>query len=66
VQRQPRQIAVRSNEAAVIVERFAGDWFYKERLKAGGIERTRVAAFTGGAMKKLIGELKKGAHPDGP
>jgi hypothetical protein len=61
-----RALETHCNEAAVIVERFSGEWFSKEKFEAGGIARPRVAAFTGGAMAKLIAELKARARPDGP
>jgi hypothetical protein len=48
-------------EAAVIVQRFAGEWFSRENWRSGYISRDAVVRFTGGAMAKLIDELKEGA-----
>jgi hypothetical protein len=53
------------NEAAVIVERFSGEWFSKANWVEGGISRKAAAAFTAVAMRKLVEELTQGARPDG-
>jgi hypothetical protein len=52
-------------EAAVIVERFAGDWFSKENWGSGQVSREAVVRFTGGAMSKLLSELRQRADADG-
>jgi hypothetical protein len=49
-------------EAAVVVERFAGEWFSKTRWEHGGITWRDAADFTHGAMQKLIAELQRGAQ----
>jgi hypothetical protein len=48
-------------EAAVIVERFAGEWRSKEQWEAGDVTREAATRFIGGAVNKLIDELRKGA-----
>lgn len=54
------------HEAAYIVERFSGDWYSKTKWETKGqLTQEAIAAFTGGAMKKLIAELQQGAGPDG-
>jgi hypothetical protein len=52
-------------EAAVIVQLFSGEWLSKERWEQGGVTPDGVARFTGGAMAKLIDELKEGAKGHG-
>jgi hypothetical protein len=53
-------------EASRILERFSGDWFSKTNWETGGnIPPEKVRDFTGGAMVKLISELKQGAGSDG-
>lgn len=48
-------------EAARYVEAFSGQWASRERFEAGGqIPRERVVVFIGGAMAKLVKELKRG------
>jgi hypothetical protein len=53
-------------EAAIILERYAGDWLMKHNYEEqGDIARTSAAAFTGYAMTKLTEELRQRAD-DGP
>jgi hypothetical protein len=52
-------------EASAIVERFSGEWLRKERWEQGEVTEGGVVRFTGGAMAKLIDELKEGAQPRG-
>lgn len=50
-------------QAAVIVERFAGEWQSKqkwEKKDSGGITREDVGRFAHVAMKKMVAELKEG------
>lgn len=51
-------------EAARIVERFSGEWFSKTNWEQKGITRKRAASFAHAAMKKLLSELRQGAHPN--
>ena len=48
-------------ESAVIVERFAGDWRSKTRYHPGEITEANVTTFVGGAVNKLLDELKRRA-----
>ncbi len=52
------------HEAARIVEVFAGQWTSKTNWENGRIARNDAVRFTGGAMQKLIRELKRGAQLD--
>lgn len=53
-------------EAAVIVERFSGEWFSKHNWGTrNNITRKLAAAFGHGAMQKLIDELKQGINGNG-
>lgn len=54
-------LALHCREAAVIVERYAGEWASKALWLEDEISRPKAAAFTDHAMKKLIAELKQGA-----
>lgn len=50
-------------QAAVIVERFAGEWQSKqnwEKRDTGGITRADVSGFAHVAMRKMVAELKEG------
>lgn len=50
-------------QAAVIVEKFAGEWQSKqkwEKRESGGITREDVGRFAHVAMKKMVAELKEG------
>ena len=61
-----RALETHCQEAAVIVERFSGDWFSLHRWESGGdIRRELAADFAHGATRKLIDELKRGARSDG-
>jgi hypothetical protein len=48
-------------EAAVIVQRFSGEWASKARYEAGSVSRDKTRDFVHGAMAKLLDELKRGA-----
>jgi hypothetical protein len=48
-------------EAAVIVERFSGEFFSKHNYIDGEVSRDAAARFTAHAMTKLVDELKRGA-----
>jgi hypothetical protein len=48
-------------EAAVIVEKFSGQWVAKTRYESGDVTREDAVRFVGGAVKKLLDELKTGA-----
>jgi hypothetical protein len=52
-------------EAAAILERFSGDWLSKELWEEGEVSRGAAQRFTGGAMAKLLEELKRGANDRG-
>lgn len=58
-------LATHCREAALIVERFSGEWFSKANWESeGAISRDAIAKFTGGAMAKIVAELKQGAGVD--
>jgi hypothetical protein len=48
-------------EAAVVVQRFSGQWASKARYEAGTISREQARDFAHGAMAKILSELKRGA-----
>jgi hypothetical protein len=53
-------------QAAVIVERFSGEWFSTHNWEtSGNISRPLASAFAHGAMQKLLEELKRGAPCNG-
>ena len=54
-------VAVHAQQAAKIVERFAGGWYSKARFERD-LTPERTARFVGYAMKKMRGELRRGAH----
>lgn len=49
-------------EASKIVEDFSGGWFSKTNWEQKGIPRDNAAGFAHVAMKKIVAELKEGAH----
>jgi hypothetical protein len=53
------------SEAAVIVQRFSGEWASKARYQAGTIGRGQARDLVHGAMAKLVDELKRGAGRHG-
>jgi hypothetical protein len=57
-------VALHCREAALIVQKFAGEWKDKTEWKSRGeaITREQVRGFTHVAMNKLVAELKKGAE----
>jgi len=55
------EVAVHAQQAAKIVESFAGGWYSKARFERD-LTPERTARFVGYAMKKLRGELRRGAH----
>lgn len=53
-------------EAAVIVERYSGEWLSKANWESGGhVDRKQVKNFASYAMTKLTDELKRGAVAHG-
>jgi hypothetical protein len=59
-----KALTTHCQEAAVIVERFSGEWFAKTKWEQGEISREKTAGFVSHAMTKLVSELKLGARPD--
>lgn len=57
------EIDLYCRESAVIVEKYAGEWFDKERFYTGGeVSREAVQRFVGYGMKKLTDELRMRNH----
>src|SRR5205823_3865558 len=66
VARFSQALETHCTEAAVIVERFSGEWFSLHRRETeGDLTHELAAQFAHGAMRKLIDELKQGARSDG-
>lgn len=59
-QRFQEAVGVHAHEAARIVEEFAGGWYSKARFEHGLTEE-RTEKFVAYAMKKMRGELRRGA-----
>ncbi len=53
-------VGVHAHEAARIVEEFAGGWYSKARFE-NGLTEERTGKFVAYAMKKMRGELRRGA-----
>jgi len=59
-----RALETHCHQAAVIVEKFFGEWVSKTNWEKGGISRQDAARFAHVAMGKLVAELKAGARSD--
>lgn len=57
-----KALGTHSYEASRIVEDFSGGWFSKTNWENKGISRKDAAGFAHVAMKKIVAELKEGAH----
>jgi len=59
-----RALETHCHQAAVIVERFFGEWVSKTNWERSGISRQDATRFAHVAMGKLVAELKAGARSD--
>jgi hypothetical protein len=59
-----RALGTHSYEAALIVEKFSGEWFSKTQWERRGISKQEVRSFSHIAMRKICSELKEGAGHD--
>ncbi len=60
-----KALATHCQEASIIVERFAGEWFSKHRYEENGaISRDSVQGFASHALNKMKDELREGAKGD--
>jgi len=59
-----KALSLHCQQAAKIVEQFAGGWYSKANYE-GGITQRKAANFVGVALKKLRAELEKGAVSGG-
>jgi len=57
-----KSLRTHSREATKIIEDFSGGWFSKTTWEKKGVSRKDAGSFTHVAMKKIMSELKEGAH----